>query len=509
MEPIENEAQARALFGELDPAAIVDVSARKPLLKKLLRLVQEHADDIIEALKVDLGRHPHESCMIELYPTVSEIKHVISKLKKWSKPDTITTPALLFPSTIKVDKVPLGKGYIISPFNFPFFLSLPYVAMALAAGNAVLVRPSLKTPKCSEVIGEILAELDEKKLVRVISCDHHVADIVTALPWDKIFYTGSPSIGKHIMSIASDNLIPLTLELGGKSPVIITSNSDIELAARRVAFGKLTNCGQICVAPDYVLIEHSDKSADLLKAFLEEFKKNVESFYGGNPHESSYYSRMVTPEATERIKAIIEEAEEEEKKNDKENKTKVVFGGSKDVVKDEKYVPPTIIVNPTLEMKCMKEEIFGPVLPILELPSLDEIIKFINERPKPLALYAFTDNKEEMDKIAKFTRSGDLVFNDVIVHCSVSEAPFGGVGNSGMGVAHGYQAFLSWCSQRTRVVRDGHGGVQNVDKFVRYAPYDKCHNAMLGYVAAGWKYKPSKEQGKNKKEDAAGKGDDE
>lgn len=524
MQKITSEEEAKHLFNDLDPSSIIDVDARKEILEDLLRITKEKAEDILDALNKDLGRHYHESCLIELFPTVGDIKHTISKINKWTKPEKVKAPAIVFPSKLHIDKVPLGKGLIIVPFNFPFFLNLPYVSTAIAAGNAVAVRPSNKTPNCNKVIGDIARELDKPHILKVIDCDHEVADKLTALPWDKIFYTGSSDVGRHIMDLACDNLVPLTLELGGKSPAFVTKHCDVELACKRIAFGKSINCGQICVAPDYVLIEHNDECPDLTSEFIKEYSKHISKFFGDDVKKSPCFSRMISSGATERIKRMIEEAEKaessrvsgvsgEKDKDDKDSKdtkdthdksckaehcggqelclskeTKVLLGNSSECDPEKRYVPPTIILNPSVDMQCMKEEIFGPVLVVIEVASLENMLQFVANRPRPLALYAFTDDKEETALIRRETRSGDLVFNDVVLHCMLSEAPFGGVGNSGMGVAHGYQAFLSWCTLRTTMERNAHGGLSQVDKFFRYAPYEETYQKSLGVISAGWSF---------------------
>ena len=525
MQKLTSEDEAKHLFNDLDPSSIIDVGTRKEILEDLLRITKEKAEDILAALNKDLGRHYHESCLIELFPTVGDMKHIISKINKWTKPEKVKAPAIVFPSKLHIDKVPLGRGLIIAPFNFPFFLSLPYVSTAIAAGNAVVVRPSNKTPNCDKVLADIARELDKPHIFKVVDCNHEVADMLTALPWNKIFYTGSSDVGRHIMDLASENLVPLTLELGGKSPTFVTKHCDIDLACKRVAFGKTINCGQICVAPDYVLIEHNDECPDLTNEFIREYSKHITKFYGEDVKKSPCFSRMISTASAERIKKMIKEAEEAEssrvsgvsdKMSEKSNKgsskresvqgeccgtkhcggqtlclskeTKVLLGNSDECDPERRYIPPTIILNPTMEMQCMKEEIFGPVLVVIEVASLKDMLKFVARRPNPLALYAFTDDKEEMELIRRETRSGDLIFNDVVLHCMLSEAPFGGVGNSGMGVAHGYHAFLSWCTLRTTMERNAHGGLSQVDKFFRYAPYEETYQKSLGVISAGWSF---------------------
>lgn len=534
---VESEESVVSLFQDLNPGEIIDVSERKEVLEGLLRVTKSKAQDILEALKKDLGRHYHESCLIELFPTVGDIKHTISKINKWTKPDSVKTPASVFPSKIKIDKTPLGKGLIISPFNFPFFLSLPYVSTAIAAGNVVVVRSSNKTPNCSQVLYDIAREVDRPHIFKVVSCSHDIADKLTCMPWDKVFYTGSTEIGKHIAKLTSNNLVPLTLELGGKSPTIVTKNCDIELASKRIAFGKSINCGQICVSPDYVLIEHNDECQDLTSQFIREYTKHINTFYDNDPKKSSSFSRIISSDACARLKKMIKEAElaqsefcsshgssnemgadekviQADSKQDEESgttsiesshkskkadieksnilvcstKTQVFLGRSSDVDEESRYVPPTIILNPNMEMQCMKEEIFGPVLVIIEMFSLKDMLEFISLRPRPLALYAFTDDKDEMAIIRRDTRSGDLLFNDTVLHCMLSECPFGGVGNSGMGVAHGYQAFLSWCTLRTIMERNAHGGLSQFDKLFRYAPYEETYQKALGVISAGWSF---------------------
>lgn len=403
-----------------------EISFRINQLTKLKKVISFHEDDIINALKADLKRPQFESYVSEIGVILESISFTINNLKKWSKIKKVKTPISQFRSKSYIKQEPYGVVLIIAPFNFPFNLCIEPLIGAIAAGNCAVIKPSEETVNVSNVIQKIFDENFLKKYIRVVQGGKEVITTLIHSKFDYIFFTGSVTVGKIVMKGASENLIPVTLELGGKSPCIINHDANLKTAAERIAWGKFFNAGQICISPDYLLVHNSVKNE-----FIQELQKVIKRFYGEDIYASPDFARIINEKHTTRLINIIE--------NDKE---KIIFGGNYNL--EEKYIEPTLINNASWDDKCMEGEIFGPILPIISFDAINEAIEIVNGRPKPLALYLFTENEDVANKIIERTSSGGVCINDVINHYSNHHLPFGGVGNSGMGNYHGEESFKTF-----------------------------------------------------------------
>jgi aldehyde dehydrogenase (NAD+) len=403
-------------------------------------------DDLIAALRADLGKAPMEAYGTEIGLVKAEAKFALRNLSKWMRPERVSTPLVSQPGSARVVAEPLGVVLIIAPWNYPVQLALSPLVGALAAGNCAVLKPSEVAPHTSALLAEMVPRFLDARAVRVIEGG---ADETTALlreKWDHIFYTGNGRVGRIVMRAAAEHLTPVTLELGGKSPTFVDKSIDIELAARRIAWGKLVNAGQTCVAPDYVLA--LDGTAE---AFVAAFGRAVTAFFGADPRVSSDYPRIVNERHARRLAALLEDQT-------------IALGGK--VAVEERYVSPTVVLNPSVTSPLMTEEIFGPILPVLSMPSLDAAIHFVNERPKPLALYVFSTDRAAQERVFSHTSSGGGCINDTLSHVGFCTMPFGGVGESGMGGYHGKASFDTFSHRRSIYER-----VTAIDLPVRYAPY--------------------------------------
>lgn len=405
-------------------------------LKRLNDCIIRHKVEIQNAIYKDFKKPMEEVLLTEIYPVTSEIKHTIRNLHKWMKDKNVKTPLSCFGAKCKIRYEPRGVSLIMSPWNFPFLLAIDPLISAIAAGNCVILKPSEFSYFTTICIKKIISEIFEEKEVAVFEGDYRVSQMLLEKPFDNIFFTGSPSVGKIVMQEAARNLATVTLELGGKSPVIIDSSADLDEAAKRVAWGKCLNAGQTCVAPDYLLIPEEKK-----EEFIELMTKYITRYYGNmdKPVEEVKYCRIITQKHFTRIIGLIDEAVSKG--------AKINFGGHyKD---DEKLIFPTILTDIPLDCKILEEEIFGPVLPIITYRYIDEAIKYINTKPKPLALYIFGKDNRNINYILANTESGDAVINDVVIHVGNANLPFGGINNSGIGKAHGHHGFMAFTHERS------------------------------------------------------------
>jgi aldehyde dehydrogenase (NAD+) len=399
-----------------------DLDARVAQLERLRAMLVDHEADFATALASDLGKSEMEAYSTEIGFTLTEVAHVIKHVKGWAKPRRASLPLHLRPGSAQVRPEPLGTVLIIAPWNYPLQLVLAPLVAALAAGNTAVVKPSEIAPATAEALARFIPEYLDPNVVQVVNGG---VDETTALldePWDHIFYTGNGTVGRVVMRAAAEHLTPVTLELGGKSPTIVTRHADVEVAARRIAWGKFTNAGQTCVAPDYVLVDETVAST-----FLAHLSQAITDFYGDDPQRSGDYGRIVSDRHFERVVGLLEGA------------GTVVHGGSSDA--RERYIAPTVITDVDPTSAVMQDEIFGPVLPVMTYDDLDEAIRFVNDRPKPLAFYPFTDDRDEADELIDRTSSGGVTVNHTLLHLAVPELPFGGVGASGMGAYHGKHGF--------------------------------------------------------------------
>ena len=415
-------------------------------LKKLRQAILERESLIVAALNQDLRKPELDSYITEIRVSIQEIDYALKHLKKWAKPRRVKTSLETFPSVAQIYPDPLGIVLIISPWNYPFALAISPLIGAIAAGNCAVIKPSESTPTVSQVIAEIIQQTFSTTEIAVVEGDATVSQQLLAEKFDHIFFTGGTKIGQLVMEAAAKNLTPVTLELGGKSPCIVDTEIDLEEMAKRIAWGKFLNAGQTCIAPDYLLVEKSIK-----EALISKLQECIVKFYGTNPQTSPDYCRIVNERQFNRLKALLKDGD-------------ILTGGQTDLA--EKYIAPTLMTNVSLESELMQEEIFGPILPILDYSNLEDAIAFINQRPKPLALYLFSNNKSKQERVLEATSSGGVCINDTIFQVGVIDLPFGGVGPSGMGAYHGKATFDTFSHYKSVLKKSF-----RFELNVRYPPY--------------------------------------
>lgn len=412
-----------------------DISFRKEQLKKLSKAIKSYKSDILEALYTDLGKNKVEAYATEIGITLKSIKNARKELKNWTKTKNVDTPLYLFPTKSYIKKEPYGTVLIIAPFNYPFQLVFEPLIGAIAAGNTAIIKPSELTPNVARVIKRLINETFDANYIEVIEGGIEETQTLIHLPFDYVFFTGSENVGKIVYQAASENLVPVTLEMGGKSPVIVDETANIKVASERICFGKFTNAGQTCVAPDYILVHESVKD-DLITAL----SKTLREFYGQNIQQSPDYGRIVNLKHYHRLTSLLNSAQ-----------MNIVFGGHSD--EDERYIEPTLLDHVTNDSAIMQEEIFGPILPILTYQSLDEAIAFIHQRPKPLSLYLFSEDENATQRVINELSFGGGAINDTLMHLANPKLPFGGVGASGMGRYHGKYSFDTFTHEKSYIFK--------------------------------------------------------
>lgn len=396
-------------------------------LKRLKSAIGEYEERIYAALCEDLHKSPYETYLTEIGMVLQELRTHIRHLRKWAKPRRVPTPIHLPGGRSRIVCEPLGVVLVIAPWNYPFQLLINPLIGALSAGNCVVLKPSPNVPRTSEVMAEMIRSVFDARQVAVVEGGREANTALLAERFDYIFFTGSPALGKVVMQAAAAYLTPVTLELGGKSPCIVDETANLDAAARRIAWGKCLNAGQTCVAPDYLFVHSSVKSA-----LLDKIDRSICRFFGDNPLDSPDYPRIVNVEAVERIRKLMQ--------------CGLIYRGG-EVDEEQRYVAPTILTEVSPDDPVMQEEIFGPVLPVLEFTKRSEVIDYINRHEKPLALYYF-GNRRGADEVIARTSSGGVCVNDTIMHIASHYLPFGGVGNSGMGKYHGYDSFVTFSNRR-------------------------------------------------------------
>ena len=406
---------------------------RKAKLKKLHKAVLKYRPQIKEALYKDFRKHPSEVDLTEIYPVTSELKHAKSNIRRWMRPHRVATPLALLGSSSHIRYEPKGVVLIISPWNFPVNLTFGPLVAAIAAGNTVMVKPSENTPHASAIMKKIVEEVFEEHEVALVEGGIPTSTALLDLPFNHIFFTGAPSIGKIVMKAASKNLTSVTLELGGKSPTIVDETANVETAARRIAWSKFLNNGQVCIAPDYIFVHKSKK-----EAFLEAVKKHIHKYYTEDPTQSESYARIVNKRHHKRVSSYVADAVEKGASID--------VGGNFDSGQD--YIAPTVVSNLPKDAELLQKEIFGPVMPVLEYSNISEVIESINAKEKPLALYIYSKSRKNINYILANTRAGGSCINHSAVHFFNSNLPFGGVNNSGIGKGHGWFGFQSFSNAR-------------------------------------------------------------
>ena len=434
-----------------------DVNDRVTQLRQLKRFLIEEEPAIIEALHADLGKSATEAYVTEVGFVINEVDHMLSNIEKWSNPRKVSLPIHQRPGSARIVPEPLGTVLIISPWNYPLQLLLAPLVPAIAAGNTAVIKPSEVAPATAALVEERLLNYLDSRVVQVVNGAVEETTALLAERWDHIFYTGNGTVGKIVMRAAAEHLTPVTLELGGKSPAIVTTSADVTVSARRVAWGKCINAGQTCVAPDYVLVHES-----IADQFVADLGTAITEFYGENVAASPDYGRIVSDRHFDRVSALL----------DAGGFGEVAFGGYAD--RETKFISPTVVTDVDPDSALMTEEIFGPILPVLTYSDLGEAIDFVNNRPKPLALYVFAGNDRDANRVISHTSSGGVTVNHCLLHLAIPDFPFGGVGPSGMGSYHGEAGFNVF-SHLKPVLRRG----TKPDPKVAYPPYTDFKQKLI------------------------------
>lgn len=422
------------------------VEFRLEQLHKLRQAIGKYQPALLEALKADLNKPPFEAFAFEVSAT-QELTYAIKHLRSWVKPQKVPVSIEQRPAKAQIYPEPLGVVLIISPWNYPFGLVLSPLVGAIAAGNCAVIKPSELAPQTSRVMAELIQDTFDPAYITVVEGGVEVSQALLEEKFDHIFFTGGTAIGKIVMAAAAKHLTPVTLELGGKSPCIVDREIHLEHAARRIAWGKFVNAGQTCVAPDYLLVDRTIKPA-----LVEAIKAKIQEFYGDDPAQSPDFGRIINPKQFARLAELLHSGN-------------IVTGGQTDP--KSLYIAPTLLEGVSPEDPVMQEEIFGPILPILEYDDLNEAISLINAKPKPLALYIFSKNRQIQERILQATSSGGVCINDTIMQVGVSTLPFGGVGESGIGSYHGKASFDTFSHYKSVLVKPFW-----LDLKWRYAPYE-------------------------------------
>lgn len=440
------------------------INERIAKLKSILKYIELNTEKIQNAIFSDFKKHPTEVLISEIMIVKGEINHLIKHIAEWVEPQQVSTPLTMMGSSAWVQMEAKGNCLIIAPWNYPFNLALKPTVQAIAAGNTVILKPSELTPNTSALIKEMIAELFPSDEIAVVEGGVDITTELLKLPFNHIFFTGSPNVGKIVMTAAAKHLASVTLELGGKSPIIIDETANIKKSAEKLAWGKLFNNGQTCIAPDYAFIQNSIKD-ELVKNTIAA----IENMYDADKQgieKSESYCRIVNDRHFQRIKFLIEDAVLKG--------AKVVFGGQMNEA--ERYIAPTILDNVDDSMKLMQEEIFGPVLPIKSYENISEVLDYVNNRQKPLALYICSNKNSQVNYILNNTSAGGTVINDTLMHYGHTELPFGGVNNSGIGKSGGKWGFLEFSNQRA-VAKQKFGN----NSFI-YPPYTGKVNSLVRFL---------------------------
>ena len=434
--------------------ATLPVKSRIEVLKKLKEYIVEHEKEIHDALHEDLGKSSFESYMCETGLVLSELTHMIQHIEEYAEEQDVHTPISQFAARSYKKPVPYGVVLIMSPWNYPFLLSLDPLIDALAAGNTVILKPSAYSPSTTAMIETLVRDCFEPELVSVVTGGREENTCLLNQHFDYIFFTGSQTVGKEVMRRAAEHLTPVTLELGGKSPCIVDATADLKLAARRIVFGKFLNCGQTCVAPDYIYCD-----AKVRDALTSELKLQIRKQFGKHPLSNPNYGNMISEKHFDRIQELIDPE-------------KTIFGGNTD--RALLKIEPTLLSPATFDDPVMQEEIFGPLLPIVTFATLDEAIRKINSMQHPLALYLFSQNRSAARRVMTLCGFGGGCINDTIIHLATSEMGFGGFGESGMGSYHGKDGFLTFSHMKSIVDKKTW-----IDLPFRYQPYRKSYAHLL------------------------------
>lgn len=424
------------------------VSFRIEQLRKLKSMIRAHEDEIIQSLHHDLKKPPFESYAGEIGIMYVEIEHAIRHVRQWSRPKRVATPIIHFLSSSRIYQEPYGVVLIMGPWNYPFNLLIAPLVGAIAAGNCVIIKPSELAGDMSKTFSALISKYFHPDYVRALEGGVEISQQLLAEKFDYIFYTGSTAVGRVVMEAAARSLTPVTLELGGKSPCIVDKDASLDYAVKRIAWGKFFNAGQTCIAPDYCLVHRAIKDI-----FPEKMKKTIQDFYGDDPMQSVDYARIINERHFQRLSRLL-------------GGGNIIAGGKTDSA--TLYIAPTLIDGVSLQDNIMQEEIFGPLLPVMTFDELDEAIGIVNRLPRPLALYYFSNNVKNQQKILTKTSSGGGCINDTISHIGSLTLPFGGIGDSGMGAYHGKTSFDTFSHSKSILTRSNW-----IDMPLRYPPYGK------------------------------------
>jgi len=441
--------QKQAFRNAPNPSAKERIAQLLALKSALL----SHQDKLVSALNTDYGQRPKQDSLIaDIMPCVVNINYTIKRLNKWMKPQRRHAGLLLAPAKVDVHYQPLGVVGIMVPWNFPVMLSIGPLITALAAGNRAMIKLSEFTPGTNQVIKEMLSSIFNEDTVVCIEGEADIAAEFSSLAFDHLIFTGSTTVGRHVMRAAADNLTPVTLELGGKSPVIIAPDMPIDTAVERLIFGKCLNAGQICVAPDYILCPKND-----VEAFISSYQRQFQKMYGTS-NENEDYANVINSTQHNRLLSWLDDAT---------NKgAKVVSANGQEIDRESRALATQLVTETTDDMLIMQQEIFGPILPIISYEDISEAIEYVNQRPRPLALYIMSFDEDTQQQILNQTHSGGVCINETIFHVAADDAPFGGIGDSGMGQYHGKEGFLTFSKAKTVLTR----GKLNIGKFI-HPPY--------------------------------------
>ncbi|NFA62000.1 aldehyde dehydrogenase [Clostridium sporogenes] len=444
MKNINNILEKQKKF--FDNGYTKDINFRIEALKKLKYSIKINENNIFKALKKDLNKSEFETFITEIGIVYDEINVAIKNIKKWSKTKKVRTPITNFLASSYIYNEPYGVVLIMAPWNYPFQLIMAPLVGAISAGNCILLKPSELAVETEKIIVDIIKDTFNDEYISVVTGGVEGSEALLKEKFDYIFYTGGINVGKIVMKAAAENLTPIILELGGKSPCIVDKDADIDLAARRIAWGKFLNAGQTCVAPDYLIVHKNIK-----EKFISLMEKYIVKFFGKNSFESEDYPRIINERHFKRLEGYLDEG-------------KIVFGGKRDI--NNLYIEPTIIEEINFKNRIMQEEIFGPVLPVIEFEDISEVIDIVKNNSKPLALYYFSEDKEKQKFVIKNIQFGGGCINDTIMHLATSTLPFGGVGNSGMGGYHGIASFETFSHKKSILKKSN-----LIDIKIRYAPF--------------------------------------
>ena len=440
-----------------------DYAYRNKALTALKQAILKHQSELISAADQDYqGRSKDDTIIGDILPSINHINYTVKNLKKWMKPQNRHVGVALAPASIKVHYQPKGVIGVIVPWNFPIMLALAPLATAIAAGNKVMLKLSEFTPKTNATLKTMLSHIFNEDEVAVIEGEADIAAAFSALPFDHLLFTGSTGVGKHVMKAAADNLTPVTLELGGKSPVIVADDIAIDTAVERLIYGKCLNAGQICVSPDYVLCPN-DKVDDFVSAYQSKFKSMYQKVENNTDYGAIINERQFT-----RLKGLLTDAEQ---------KGATIISASGETVGERKKFATQLVLNATDDMQLMQEEIFGPILPILGYDKLEDAINYVNARPRPLALYVMSFDKTAQQTILSKTHSGGVSINDTVMHVAADDAPFGGIGPSGMGHYHGFEGFQTFSHAKTVLKK----GWFDAGKFIKPPYGTKMHQLLFKF----------------------------